>query len=77
MLISSEIIENSHAKAEHKRGILIAELLAKKGINIVFSKKEMHKGGSFYALQDNFIEIKQTKSKTFSEILKGLGELNE
>ncbi len=73
-IISSKIIKNPHAKAERKRGILTAELLVKKEVNVLLSKKEMHKGGAFYALQDNFIEVKHTKSKTFSAIIKGLSE---
>jgi len=67
-LLESRIIENPHAKAEAKRGILAAQLLAKSNVDVLFVKEEMHKGGAFYALQESFIEIRNTDKKTFSEL---------
>lgn len=75
-VLSTKIIENPHAKADRKRGILAAELLAEKNVDVLLTKKELHKGGAFYALEDNFIEIKKIKENTFKEVVKKAGEKN-
>ena len=54
-----------------RKGILAAELLAKNKVDVLFTKGEMHKGGAFYALQENFIEMRETEKKTFKELLEG------
>ncbi len=68
-LIESRIIANPHAKAEAKRGILAAELLAKNKVDILFAKEGVHRGGAYYALQECFIETRKTDKKTFNELL--------
>lgn len=72
-LIEYSIIENPNWNAEHRRGILAAELLAEHNVDILLSKGALHKGGAYYALQDNFIEIKHTKAKSFEELIKKYG----
>ncbi len=69
-LLESKIIENPYAKGATKRGILAAQLLAKNKVDVLFVKEEMHKGGSYYALQDYFIETRKTDKKTFNELLE-------
>lgn len=68
-VIEVKVIENPHAREKTKRGILAAELLAKNKADVLFSKEEMHKGGGFYALQENFIEIRLTEAKNFKQLL--------
>lgn len=68
--IKTRIIKNPHSQATTRKGILAAELLAKNNADILLTKKEMQRGGGYYALEDNFIEIQKTKAKTFKEILK-------
>jgi cation diffusion facilitator family transporter len=70
-LLEKKIIANAYAKAESKRGILAAQLLAKNKVDVLFVKEEMHKGGSYYALQDYFIETRKTDKETFGELLEG------
>ena len=75
-LLGSEIIKNPHAKEDAKRGILAAELLTKKKVDVLITLNEMNKGGAYYALEDSFIEMQQTKAKTFQELLNGFKEGN-
>jgi len=70
-VLSSNIIENPFCKSKERKGILAAEFLAKNKADVLFVKKEMHKGGAFYALQENFVEIKKTGKKSFKELLEG------
>jgi cation diffusion facilitator family transporter len=72
-LIEYSIIENPHWKAEHRRGILAAELLVEHNVDVLLAKESLRKGGAYYALQDNFIEIKITKAQSFGELLKEYG----
>lgn len=72
-VVEYSIIENPNWNAEHRRGILAAELLAKHNVDVLLNKGTLHKGGAYYALQDNFIEIKHTKAKTFEELIKKHG----
>ena len=65
----ARIIANPNAKEKTKRGIRAAELLAKNKVDVLLTPSEMHKGGGYYALQDNFIEMQVTKAKTFEEVL--------
>jgi len=67
--LESRIIGNPHAKEITKRGILAAGLLAKNKVDVLLTSAEMHKGGGYYALEDNFIEMQQTNAKTFGELL--------
>ncbi len=69
-LLGSWIIKNPYLKESSKRGILAAELLAKEKVDILITAEKMHKGGSYYALQDNFVEMQETNTKTFDKILK-------
>jgi cation diffusion facilitator family transporter len=75
-IISKKIVSNPFASKKSRKGILAARLLTKKKTDVLITKKEMHEGGAFYALQDNFIEMKTSKEKTFKkvieEIIKGL-----
>ncbi len=57
-LLNYKIIENLYSKEEHRKGILAAELLVKNKVDILLSSRELHKGGSYYALEDNAIEIR-------------------
>ena len=75
-LLSSKIIKNPHAKEDSKRGILAAELLIKKKVDVLITFNEMNKGGAYYALEDSLIEMQQTKAKTFKELLNGFGREN-
>ena len=75
-LLSSKIIKNPHAKEDSKRGILAAELLIKKKVDVLITLSELNKGGAYYALEDSFIEMQQTKAKTFKELLNGFGREN-
>ncbi len=72
-LIEYNIIENPNWNAKHRRGILAAELLAGHNVDVLLNKGALHKGGAYYALQDSFIEIKNTKAKSFEELLKKYG----
>lgn len=69
-LLSKKIIANPHASKKAKRGILTAELLAENNVDFLLVEEELHKGGSYYALEDNYIEVCLAKAKTFKEILK-------
>jgi len=70
-LLNSEIIKNPYAKKDSKRGILAAELLIKKKVDVLITLSEMNKGGAYYALEDSFIEMQQTKAKTYKKLLNG------
>jgi len=69
-VLESRVVKNEYAGAKEKRGIQAAEMLAKNRVDVLFTLSEMHKGGGYYALQDNFIEIRLTKAKTFMELKK-------
>jgi len=73
-LICKKVITNPHYNAESRRGILLAEMLIKKKVDVIITKKPMHKGGAFYALQDNFIEMKQINAINFKNTLKEVME---
>ena len=68
---SKTIVENPHWKSSERKGILAAEFLAKNDVDVLFVREEMHKGGAFYALQDNFVEIRKAGRGTFNELLEG------
>ena len=72
-MLNYEIIENPYWKEPHRRGILAAELLAKHKVDVLLTKEELHKGGAYYALQDNFIEIRKIDANTFEELLNRYG----
>jgi cation diffusion facilitator family transporter len=71
-LLESRVIENPYWKSKSRKGILAAEFLAKNSVDVLFSKDEMHKGGAYYALQENFVEIEKTGKKDFEKVLEGL-----
>jgi cation diffusion facilitator family transporter len=68
-LISKKIIKNPYLKEKTKRGILTAEMLTKNKVDVLVTLNELHKGGAFYALEDNFIEMQQTNKKRFNQII--------
>lgn len=69
-VISKKVLENPHWKSKERKGILAAEFLAKQGVDVLLAKESLHKGGAYYALQENFIEIRKTKKRSFGEILE-------
>jgi cation diffusion facilitator family transporter len=68
-VLSKKIVSNPFASEKSRKGILAARLLTKKKVDVLITKKEMHEGGAFYALQDNFIEMKTSKEKTFKKVI--------
>jgi cation diffusion facilitator family transporter len=68
-VLSKKIVPNPFASEKSRKGILAARLLTKKKVDVLITKKEMHEGGAFYALQDNFIEMKTSKEKTFKKVI--------
>jgi len=68
--VEKKVIENPHWNKPSRKGILAAELVAKNKVDVLFTKEDMHKGGAYYALQENFIEMRKTRKKTFKEILE-------
>ncbi len=68
-VLSKKIVSNPFSSEKSRKGILAARLLTKKKVDVLITKKEMHEGGAFYALQDNFIEMKTSKEKTFKKVI--------
>ncbi len=68
-LLKIEFIANPHTLAERRKGILAAEMLAKKGVDVLLSREEMKKSGAYYALTDYYIEIELTKKDNLKELL--------
>ncbi len=69
-LVKTEIIENPHWKSKEKKGILAAQLLVKNGVDVLFAREEMHKGGAYYALHESLVEMRKTNKKTFERLLE-------
>ncbi|MBN1941403.1 MAG: cation diffusion facilitator family transporter [Candidatus Diapherotrites archaeon] len=73
-VLETRIIENPHAKSDSRKGILTAELLTKNKADVPLTTHEMKKGGAFYALQENFVEMKTIKEKNLKNLLELFGE---
>ncbi|UCG01895.1 MAG: cation diffusion facilitator family transporter [Candidatus Heimdallarchaeota archaeon] len=70
-VISTQIVENPHRLAERKRGILSAELLTEKEIDILLIKDlETFGVGPKAILTDNNIQLEPSQGNTIFEILE-------
>ncbi|MHA2245824.1 MAG: cation diffusion facilitator family transporter [Candidatus Hodarchaeales archaeon] len=71
-IISIQIVENPHRLAERKRGILGAEFLVKKGIDILSIKDPATFGiGPKAIFSDNNVLLDPFRGQTIQEILEG------
>jgi cation diffusion facilitator family transporter len=71
-VISNQVVENPHWKAERKRGILAAEFLVKEGIDVLAIKDATKFGvGPKAILKEKNILLYQFKGETIRQILEG------
>lgn len=71
-LVKQDILINPFLLEERGKGIMAAELLVKKGVDVVVVKRKFHGKGVQYVFRDAGIEIKTTEKSTVGEVMDEL-----
>lgn len=71
--MGEEYIENPMAAVARAKGILVAEFLNRRGIDVLVTRKSIEGKAPFYVLSDAAVEYCQTEEKTARKALAGLG----
>ncbi len=68
-VLSQEIIENPFKEIDKGKGVNLAELLVRKGVDVLYIKKTFDGKGPAYVFSDAGIEIRMTESATLQGLI--------
>jgi cation diffusion facilitator family transporter len=68
-VISKETVENPFASIEKGKGIKLAELLAEKGVDVLYTREVFEGKGPEYVLSDAEIEVRKTDLKELEDLI--------
>jgi len=71
--VSQEIIENPFTHVERGKGILVAEFLIKRAIDVVITKESFEGKGPAYVFSDSAVEVLQAEDDEVKRTLESLG----
>ncbi len=72
-LLRSELIGNPFLSEERGKGIMVAEMLIRRGVDVLIIRESFHGKGPEYAFSDAGVEIDQTEAQTVEEALRSIG----
>jgi cation diffusion facilitator family transporter len=72
-LLRREIVGNPFLSEERGKGIMVAEMLIRRGVDVVVIGEPFHGKGPEYAFSDAGVEIQQVDAETAEEALRSLG----
>jgi cation diffusion facilitator family transporter len=77
-LLREEIVANPHQDLEKQKGIQVAKMLVREGVDVLFVKESLEGKGPSFVLADAGVEVQLTEADTLDEILaKVLGQESE
>jgi len=68
-IISREVLENPFLEMEKGKGIKLAEFLAEKGIDILYTKEGFEGKGPEYVFSDAEVEVRKTDLKKMNDLI--------
>jgi predicted Fe-Mo cluster-binding NifX family protein len=69
-IVSYEVVENPFLTLEKGKGIQLAELLVKKGVDILFTREDFKGKGPEHVFSDAGVDVRKTDLKNLKELME-------